>query len=294
MSLRRRFFNIWLRMTEKRSLARATSPEAMRKSFELKAKLSFHPPSGTRFSDDTIAGRKAVRVNADTDGPLIFYLHGGAYLMGSARTYRAMAAHLSREALCPVVLPEYRLAPEDPFPAALEDALDAYRAVMAHPRGVVLGGDSAGGGLALALLGEILRQGLPAPLGAFALSPLTDMTFSGHSISDNAQRDVVLPADRTHETCALYLDGADPADPRASPLFAKFDGGPPVWLAASDTEILLDDTTRMARHLRKQGVDVTEVIEADLPHVWTLLHNYLPEARRTLAALAVWIRRLSP
>jgi acetyl esterase/lipase len=157
---------------------------------------------------------------------------------------------------------------------------------------VILGGDSAGGGLALALLGEVLRQGLPVPRGCFALSPLTDLTFSGQSLRSNAASDVMLPAGRAAEMAQIYLQGATADDPRASPLFADFTGAPPVWLCAGDTEILLDDTRRMAARLRAQGATVTEIIEHDLPHVWPYFHTLLPEARETLHALAAWIRSL--
>ena len=148
--------------------------------------------------------------------------------------------------------------------------------------------------MALALLAEILRLGLPAPLGVFALSPLTDLRFTAPSLRDNAASEVVLPAARAGEMAQMYLQGGDAEDPRASPLLADFTGAPPVWLAVGDTEILLDDTRHMAERLRAQGVDVTEVVEHDLPHVWPIFHNLLPEARVTLRQIAGWIRSLSP
>jgi acetyl esterase/lipase len=144
--------------------------------------------------------------------------------------------------------------------------------------------------LAFALLAEILKHGLKKPLGCFAFSPLTDIGFSGDSVARNARVDVVLPVERTSEIAEMYLQGAPARDPRASPLFAQFSGAPPVWIAAGTTEILLDDTRRMATHLREAGIDTTEVIEEDLPHVWPIFHNLLPEAEATLKKLADWIR----
>lgn len=293
MSLARGALNRWLRAVEKPRLARVRDVAELRRGFEAKARLFFHPPISTRCRATTTGGRGALWVDEARAGPLVLHFHGGAYVMGSSSTHRALAGWLSREAGCPVCLPDYRLAPEDPFPAAIEDALAVYRAVADHPGGVILGGDSAGGGLALALLAEILRHGLTQPAGLYALSPLTDLTWSGDSFARNAHRDVMLPAERAVENAEIYLQGRPADDPRASPLFADFTGAPPVWLTASDSEILLDDTTRLAAVLRQRGVPVTERIEADLPHVWPMFHNTLPEARQTLRVLARWIRSLS-
>ncbi len=297
MSLRARLLCGWLRHTEKRVIARAKEPEKLRRHMERGARLFLHPPRGTRFSESRLgdSGLKATRVTPANprQGPLILYLHGGGFIVGGPRTHRAMVAYLAaRTGLC-AVLPRYRLAPEHPFPAAPDDARDAYRAVMDHPGGIILGGDSAGGCLVLSLLAQIGALGWPQPLGTFAFSPLTDFTFSGPSLAANAEADPLLPVHRTRDIARMYLQGADPADPRVSPLFADFTGAGPVWLTASETEILLDDTRRMAARLKRQGVDVTCIIEPGLPHVWPLMHSYLPEARQTLADVAGWITSLS-
>ena len=188
-----------------------------------------------------------------------------------------------------VILPDYRLAPEHPFPAALADARAAWDALAAEGRPMVLGGDSAGGGLALALLAGLLADGAPLPRLTFAFSPLTDMTFASRSMAENRDTDVLLPAHRAEELARMYLGDADPRDPRASPLCAGFAGAPPVWLAVSGTEILRDDTLRMAAHLRASGVAVTLETHPDLPHVWPFFARYLPEGRATLARLAARI-----
>ncbi len=297
MSLRARLLCGWLRQTEKRIIARAVQPAQLRQHMERNARLFFHPPRSTTFDEITLGVSELAATSVMPldlrDGPLILYLHGGGYIFGSPRTHRAMLAHLASRTRLRAVLPRYRLAPEHPFPAALEDALAAYHAVMDHPRGVILGGDSAGGGLALALLAQIRALELPQPLGTFCFSPLTDMTFSGQSFVANAKADPILPAHRARDMAQMYLQDGDPADPRASPLYADFAGAGPVWLAAGDTEILLDDTRRMAERLMAQGVDVTCVIEHGLPHVWPLMHGLLPQARQTLAELAGWITSLS-
>ncbi len=297
MSLRARLLCGWLRQTEKRIIARAEQPATLRRHMERSARLFFHPPRGTTFDDvslteSDLAATRITPMDA-AGGPLILYFHGGGYIFGSPSTHRAMVAHLAaRTRLC-AVLPRYRLAPEHPFPAASEDALAAYRAVMDHTGGVILGGDSAGGGLALGLLAQIGALGWPQPLGTFCFSPLTDMTFSGPSFAANAKIDPLLPADRARDMARMYILDGDADDPRASPLNADFTAAGPVWLTAADTEILLDDTRRMTDRLMEQGVDVTCVIEAGLPHVWPLMHALLPEARQTLDGLAGWITSLS-
>ncbi|MGY3438962.1 MULTISPECIES: alpha/beta hydrolase [unclassified Marinovum] len=290
----RHLLNPYLRMTEKRRLSRVDDPKALRRAFEINARLFFWPPRGAAFAAREVAGVPVTGVNEHAKGPLILYLHGGGYVFGSPRTHRAMVAHLSRHTGFPALLPDYRKAPEHAFPAPVEDALAVYRAVMARPGGIIFGGDSAGGGLALALLAECLRLDLPLPRALFAFSPLTDLTFSGASVKTNAASDVVLPAHRTAEIAEKYLQGADAKDPRASPLFADFTGAPPVWITVADREILLDDTVRMAARLRAQGVQVTDIIAHDLPHVWPLMHGLLPEGRATLRDLGQWLTRLSP
>jgi acetyl esterase/lipase len=297
MSLIAHLLNPYLRLTEKPLLLKA-SPDKMRRSLELKSKLLFHPTRGTRYGQYVLRdGEKTLQAvtikAAQPQGPVVLYFHGGGYVFGSPHTHKAMLARLSRLTGLRVVLPFYRLAPEHPHPAPCEDGLAAYRAVMDHPGGVVLGGDSAGGGLALAVLGEITRLGLPQPLGTFAFAPLTDLSFSAPSILGNDATDVILPGTRTGEFAELFLQGADPADSRCSPQHANFQGAGPVWITVADTEILLDDSTRMADVLRAQGVEVDLIVEHNLPHVWPIFHNILPEARQTLQALANWVAALS-
>ena len=281
----------------KKDLARVTDPAVLRVHIERSAKLLFHPPRGTRFADISLAELQipAIEITPPSGAasPLILYFHGGGYLFGSPRTHRGLVAHLAARTGMRAVLPHYRLGPEHPFPAASDDALCAYQCVQDHPGGVILGGDSAGGGLALALLAQIGTLGLRQPIGTFAFSPLTDLTFSGGTFITNAEADPLLPAHRAAEMAQMYMQGSDVTDPRASPLFADFAGAGPVWLAASTTEILLDDTRRIADRMITQGIDVTCVIERDLPHVWPLMHGLIPEAGQTLAELTGWITSLS-
>ena len=138
-------------------------------------------------------------------------------------------------------------------------------------------------------LPRLLAKGHPLPAGLFAFSPLTDLTSSGVSHTENARSEVVLPPSRMQMMAGEYLGGGDPRDPRASPLFADFTGAPPIWLAVGSTEILRDDTLRLGPVLERQGVAHQITLEQELPHVWPLFHNLLPEARATLRELGRWI-----
>ncbi len=159
------------------------------------------------------------------------------------------------------------------------------------PRQVVLGGDSAGGALAFGLVESLLASGAPTPAAVFGFSPLSDLTFTGESFRTNASLDAVLPSESAAKLCDLFLCGAPADAPSVSPLFGDFYGCPPAWLTVADTEILLDDACRLAARIKKQGGDATLVVEHDLPHVWPIFHNILPEGRQTLRTLAGWIRQ---
>ena len=296
MSFQRPILNLFLRYFEKPHLARA-APDKLRSSLEAKARFWFRAPKGTQNDWKPLGAGRALWVHAPAadDSAVILYYHGGGYVFGSPQAYSAMLAQLAKRCGIVACLAEYRLAPEHPFPAAFDDAFAAYEALLADgidASRIVIGGDSAGGGLALAVLGEILRQKAPLPAGVFAFSPLTDMTYSAPSVSANADSDVVLVAARAPETAENYLGKTgDRKDPRASPLFADFEGACPVWISVGDTEMLLDDTTRIAAHMKAQGVDVTTTVASDLPHVWLLFHGLLPEAKQTLDDVSEWIKR---
>ncbi|WP_424939187.1 alpha/beta hydrolase [Aliiroseovarius sp. S253] len=296
MSWLRRPLNLWLRLTERPALTRAT-PETVgrvRRRFERVTRLSLHPPRGLHYTwHDLTRPVMEIDPGVPDDAPILLYFHGGGYFFGSPNTVRNMVGRIARTAGVRALLPAYRLAPEYPFPAAPDDALAIYREVLAaHPgRAIVLGGDSAGGGLALALLSQIVALGLPKPALTIALSPLTDLTTSGASIRENDATEVVLPAERMDELAKYYLDGADPRDPRASPLFADFTGSTPVLITVSRSEIFLDDARRMAKVLEDQGVSVN-LHEADgLPHVWQMFAGQLPEANQSVRRIAEAIKK---
>lgn len=212
-----------------------------------------------------------------------------AYVAGSPATHAATLGRLSRLA---VVAPDYRKAPEHPAPAAFEDAQAAHAALLAQgwaPGQIILGGDSAGGGLALALLADLCARDLRSA-GLIAFSPWTDLTLSGPSLRDNAAADPLLPVSRIAEAVAMVRGALDQGDPRLSPLFARFDRPPPVLILAGSDEVLSDDSRRMAAVLQAAGGAVTLEEVPKAPHVWPIFDGWLPEARAALHEAARFAR----
>lgn len=230
---------------------------------------------------------------ADEDRALLF-LHGGGYNAGSCITHRALAAQLARAAGARVLQVDYRLAPEHPCPAAIEDAAQAYRWLLAQglpPQQVAIGGDSAGGGLALATLIELRDTGTPLPAAAFLLSPWLDMALSGESIQTRAQIDPLSSYEGLHAAAQLYLAGRDPRDPQASPLYADLRGLPPLLIHAGDHEVLLSDAARLAERARAAGVQAQLEVWDAMWHVWHAWAGELPEARDAIAQVGAFIRQ---
>ncbi len=298
MSWQLRLLRVFLRRVARRSLGRQPDSVAARRWFERAAWLNARGRPWQQFADDAPGGVPALWTARPAPGAAVMlYLHGGGYVMGNPRTHAALARTLAQRTGLAVCLPDYRLAPEHPFPAAFDDALAAWRGLVArgHPPGrIVLCGDSAGGGLALALLAHLCSTGAARPGGVVAFSPFTDLSLSGPSITANAARELLLPIHRLEFLCERVLQGADARDARISPLFGAFAGAPPVLIQVARTEILHSDSTRMVRHLRAQGVAVTLQEWGNLPHVWQYFHTWLPEARRALADAAAFTRAQVP
>jgi len=294
MSRRAKVLNWWLRTVERPSLTRLTTAdvERVRRRFEMQARMLFPLPRGMASRDTIRAGMPALDLGADSRVRLL-YLHGGGYVLGSPHTHKGLVGRLAASTGIGAVIPDYPLAPEFPFPAAPQAALALYRE-MAKQGPVIVSGDSAGGGLALSLLAQICADPtVPQPLATLLLSPLTDLTLSGASFASNDRAEVLLPPGGVREASAEYLAGADPAHPLASPLFAQFARAGPVRIWASDTEILLDDSRRIADWLTSQGVDAQLTVEHNLPHVWPIFPGWLlPEADWTLDQIAAEIRAL--
>jgi acetyl esterase/lipase len=226
----------------------------------------------------------------------MLYLHGGGYCMGSIASHRALAARLGAAAACRVLLIDYRLAPEHPFPAALKDARAAYEWLLGQgvdASRLVAAGDSAGGGLALALLLALARDGMDLPAGAVCFSPWSDLTPTGAAVTASDVDDPLISAPDARLVADLYLQGHDPADPLVSPVFGDFRGLPPLLLQVGTRERLLDDARRVAGTARRAGVEVTLEEWAGLIHVWQFLAPLVPEACAAIRAAGHWVRGLA-
>lgn len=224
----------------------------------------------------------------------VLHLHGGAYTMGSPRTHRGLAAALSRVARMPVVVPDYRLAPEHVFPAALDDAFAAYRCLIERdgidPRGVAITGDSAGGGLGLALLVRLRDEGVALPACYVGMSPWTDLAGTGASMHELAALDPWLSARLVRPAAAGYA-GEHPLDhPLVSPLYADLHGLPPILVHVGGHEILLDDARRLVDRARQADVDASVGVFAGMWHVFHVFPG-VPESRDALREIGGFIRR---
>ncbi len=243
-----------------------------------------------------LAGVPAERFTgpgAETGAPWVLYLHGGGFAFGSPRTHAELTAELARRIPARVVSVDYRLAPEHPHPAALEDALAAWRGLLAEgaeTRRLALGGDSAGGGLALALLQRLRDSGEPLPAAAFLISPWVDLGSRGASFERNRATDY-LDADMLSVWSERYRAGRDPADPAVSPLRGDLRGLPPLRILAGEAEVLRDPIAELAEKAERAGVPVERDFAPGMPHDWPLLRGIAPDAERALDELALFVRR---
>ena len=292
MTRRARLLHLWLRWIERSALGRLRDQDVVRvrRRFEWQGRILFPIPRGIARRWITRAGMTVLELGP-SEGAQILYLHGGGYVFGSPRTHKGLVGRLVARTGLGAVVPDYPLAPEHPFPAAPEAVLALYRDMAARGP-VVLAGDSAGGGLALALLAMICAEpDLPGPRATLVLSPLTDLAMTGDSLARNDATEALLPVDGIRASALGYLDGAAPEDPRASPLHARFPGAGPVHVWVGDGEVLLDDSRRMVEVLQGQGITAQLTVEPGLPHVWPIFPGWLlPEAERTLDQMAAAIR----
>jgi acetyl esterase/lipase len=260
------------------------------------------PPLGYRRSLEVVAETPdMVPVPGDWIHPvgytyrgIVLYLHGGGYVGGSPWTHRGFTSKLAMRAHVGVFVPEYRLAPQHPYPAALDDALTAYRTMLDRgvpPERIILAGDSAGGGLAAALALAIRDRSLPAPAGVVLLSPEVDLSLSGDSIDENSATDIlprVIPVDG-------YVGAADPRDPLVSPRFAELEGLPPTLVQVGGREVLRDGQLAFAERAAEAGVEVWLHVEPDMFHVWPMLVPQLPVSSAALSRIVAFVEhRLGP
>ena len=216
---------------------------------------------------------------------VVMYLHGGGYMIGSMRTHRSPLSYLSRVSDARVLGLNYRLAPEHPFPAAVEDSVAAYRWLLAEgvsPRRIAIGGDSCGGGLTIATLVALKYFGDPLPAAGISHSGWTDLAHTGDTFETKAEEDPLIDKEMLEGMAVAYLGDRSRTTPLASPYYADLQGLPPLLVQVGTAEVLLDDSLRLADRAKEAGVDVTLEVWDDMPHVWQAFASFLPEAREAL------------
>ena len=222
----------------------------------------------------------------------VLYLHGGGYVIGSCNTHRPLASHLASRTRLPVLLVDYRLAPEHPYPAALDDALTTYEWLLTHgfdSDRIVIAGDSAGGGLTLATLLALRDRGRPLPALGVPMSPWTDLTLSGESMTSIGDRDPMVTRPGLQRMADWYAAERDPAAPLVSPLFADASGLPPLLIQVGEVEVLRDDAVGFAARATAAGVDVTLEVWPEMIHVWQVFGPDVPESEAAVARIAEFV-----
>ena len=255
-------------------------------------------PRKVHYVDTVVGGIPAIVATPTEVRPdrHILYIHGGAYVVGSPKSHIAMCARLAKRAAATITVIDYRLAPEHVYPAAVDDCVAAYRAIISDidPALVTIAGDSAGGGATLAMLGALKAAGDPMPGAVYVLSPWTDLTASGESVVTRAPFDPMFDGDGLIDAATTYAGDTPLDDPGVSPLFADPTGYPPTLIQTGMDEILLSDSTRLAERYEAAGVDVRLDLRDDLWHVYPVLAGYMPEATDALVRAAVFIREKTP
>jgi acetyl esterase/lipase len=251
-------------------------------------------PEGVICTHVDVGGIPAEWVVPKNSRPdaIVLYLHGGGYVMCSINTHRRMVARIAETSASRALLIDYRLAPEHPFPAAVEDATNAYRWLIKKkvpPNKIVIAGDSAGGGLALSTVIDLKEKGIPLPAAIVCLSPWTDLAITGDSLLSNAEADPIPNREDLDEMARLYLGGQDPRSPLASPLYGDFTKFPPMLIQVGTAEMLLDDSARVAQKAKDAGVNVTYEPWPDMIHVWQVLADILPEAKEAINVIGKYI-----
>ena len=253
-------------------------------------------PASVSISPDQVGGLSGEWVQKpDASKFVLLYLHGGGYFGCSPETHRPITIFFALHGFLVFAL-DYRLAPENQFPAALDDAVAAYRGLLGEgyaPQNIVVAGDSAGGGLAVALLLALRELGVPLPAGAALFSPWTDLAATGDSIRTNAARCAMFHGPDIGISARYYLGETDPRNPLASPLYADLTGLPPLLIHVGEDEVLRDDSTRLAERACAAGVRVELKVWPVVPHAWQLVPHLVPESRQSLRESAAFLSELA-
>ncbi len=289
-------FKLVLRILKKRMFTN-TDHVALRRMVNNSSRRMPKPPADIDFRSERIEGIPCLWVKAMGAEPekLILYLHGGGYIFCSAHTtHKDILWRLSVASKCRVIAPDYRLAPEHPYPAALEDSIKVYRWLLDQgykPENIVIVGDSAGGGLTYGTVLKIRDLGLPLPAATVGMSPWTDLAVTGESVITNLKRYALIPGDGLPEGAQYYLAGASTRDPYASPLYGDPTGLPPTLIQVSKDEVLLDDSRRLAAKYRAAGVPCELELWDGMPHVWQTLAMFIPEGKTAINRIGSFIAK---
>jgi phosphinothricin tripeptide acetyl hydrolase len=260
-----------------------------------RAEKVFPTPSDVKVErvNTPVVPAEWLRPPSAEPGRVVLYLHGGGYVIGSPRSHRHLAAAIAGAAGASALLLDYRLAPEHPFPAAVEDATAAYRWLLDQaiaPERIVIAGDSAGGGLTVATLLALREARVPLPAGGVCISPWVDLTCSGASYGTKADADPIVGRSGVEEMARAYLGATPPRTPLASPLFADLRGLPPLLIHVGSDEVLLDDSVQLAERVKAAGVDATLEVYERMVHVWHWFLPMLDEAQTAVEAIGRFVR----
>lgn len=247
------------------------------------------PAQGVTTHEEVLGTRRALVVAPPEPTGHALFLHGGAFVLGSPETHHGLAAAIAKASGLAVHVLDYRLAPEHPYPAAIEDALGAAETIAEQAPDWVLVGDSAGGGLALALLVALRDRGLPLPAKAALSSPWLDLTLSGASMDECAPDDVMLSRRGLAQDASRYAPDIDLADPRVSPLFADLGSLPPILVQVGGLEVLRDDSLRLAKRVQHAGGQIELELWEEMTHAWCAFSPTVPEAADAISALGRWL-----
>lgn len=270
--------------------------EEMRASYAMLAELGT-TPAGVTWTDVDAGGVPAIW--ADSEGGsadrVLLYLHGGGYVIGAARYYRNFTGHLAKAVGCRVLNLDYRLAPEHPHPAPVEDTVQAFRWLESEGFSaghIAIAGDSAGGSLAIATMLSLRDQDLSQPVAGVPISPWADMEALGASMQTNADNDVMVSVEMLNAMAAMFLAGGDAKDPLAAPIYGDYLGLAPLYIQVGGDEVLLDDTYRIVTKAQEVGVDVRSEVFPEMQHVFQIAAGRLPEADDAVAKIASFLRPL--
>ena len=294
MSIRAAVMRLMLRLTVKKQFDNFDDVPAFRERMANSARLTPKVPDDIRVVAVTVSGVPCEWISApdSNEDRVLVYFHGGGYVFGNLDSHRDIGWRLARAARMRVLMVDYRLAPEHPFPAALEDATDCYRWLLDEgfaPENIAIGGDSAGGGLSVALLINLRNLGLPLPSSCVLLSPWTDLSMSGDSIAKNAPLDPMLSGEILEKMANYYLGKRDRKAPLASPLFGDLSGLPAVFIQVGSLEVLRSDAERLADRIREEGGEVLLEVWPGMFHVFQVFAARVPEGRRAIETLGEFL-----